>query len=121
MTIEDIIKCIPKVEQHVHIVGSVQPDTLLKLIKQSDTNLAYDTIDDIYKLYDYRDFVHFIEIYSTVNDLITHERHYETITYEMLLNQYNCNVFHVECIFSAYDHIRRGLSFGDMMRARIRL
>lgn len=115
MSVEETIKSLPKVEQHVHIVGSVQPDTLLWLIKQSESTLPYNTIEDIHKFYRYRDFVHFLDIYSTVNDLITHEKHYELITYEMLRNQHSCNVKHVECIFSAYDHMRRGLSFRDMI------
>jgi adenosine deaminase len=115
MSIEETIESLPKVEQHVHIVGSVQPDTLLWLIKLSELDLQYNTLDDIKNFYKYSDFVHFLDIYSTVNDLITHEKHYETITYGMLQSQHRCNVIHVECIFSAYDHMRRGLSFRDML------
>lgn len=115
MSIEETIKSLPKVEQHVHIVGSVRPETLLWLIGQSDLNLPYETLDDLNDFYAYRDFDHFLNIYSTVNDLITHEKYYETITYEMLQNQHSCGVRHVECIFSAYDHMDRGLSFKDMV------
>jgi aminodeoxyfutalosine deaminase len=115
MSIEESIKKLPKVEQHVHIVGSVRPETLLWLIEQSDLSSKYKTLDDLNDFYAYRDFDHFLNIYSTVNDLITEEKHYETITYQMLQNQHRCNVKHVECIFSAYDHMHRGLSFHDMV------
>ncbi len=115
MSVEEIIKQLPKIEQHVHIVGSVRPETLLWLNKQSDHALPYETLDDLKDFYAYRDFPHFLYIYSAVNGLITHEKHYEKITYEMLENEHRCNVKHVECIFSAYDHMHRGLDFKTMV------
>ena len=115
MSVEETIKALPKVEQHVHIVGSVRPKTLLGLIEESDLDLPFETLDDLKGFYDYSDFDHFLHVYSTVNDLITHEKHYETITYQMLQNQHECNVRHVECIFSAYDHMDRGLDFHEMV------
>lgn len=117
MSIEEKIKALPKVEQHVHIVGSVRPKTLLCLIEQSDLDLPFETLDDLHRFYDYSDFEHFLTVYSTVNDLVSHEKHYETITYEMLQNQHSCNVRHVECIFSAYDHMDRGLDFQEMVKS----
>ena len=115
MSIEEFIRKLPKVEQHVHIVGSVRPETLLWLIEQSELSSKYKTLDDLKEFYAYRDFEHFLTIYSTVNDLITNEKHFETLAYQMLQNQHECNVKHVECIFSAFDHMNRGLSFHDMI------
>jgi len=115
MSIEETIKQLPKIEQHVHIVGSVRPETLLWLNKQGEIKLPYKTLDDLKDFYAYQGFEHFLNVYSMVNELITHEKYYEIITYEMLQNQHNCNVKHVECIFSAYDHMHRGLDFSDMV------
>ena len=115
MSVEETIKQLPKIEQHVHIVGSVRPETLLWLNEQGEIKLPYKTLDDLKNFYAYKGFEHFLDVYSIVNDLITHEKYYETITYEMLQNQHSCNVKHVECIFSAYDHMHRGLDFADMV------
>lgn len=115
MSIEKTIKQLPKIEQHVHIVGSVRPETLLWLNEQGEIKLPYKTLDDLKDFYAYQGFEHFLNVYSMVNELITHEKYYEIITYEMLQNQHNCNVKHVECIFSAYDHMHRGLDFSDMV------
>ena len=115
MSVEDAIKALPKLEQHVHIVGSTKPETFLWLIRDSGSNLPYETLDDLRDFYKYSDFPHFIEIYSRVNDTITKESHYERITYEMLESQAACNVRHVEAIFSAWDHVRRGLDYGLMV------
>lgn len=115
MSIEETIKQLPKIEQHVHIVGSVRPETLLWLNEQGEIKLPYKTLDDLKDFYAYKGFEPFLDVYSMVNDLITHEKFYEIITYEMLQNQHRCNVKHVECIFSAYDHMHRGLDFNDMV------
>lgn len=117
MSLLESIKMLPKLEQHVHIVGSARPETLLWLIKDSGSNLPYRTVEDLETFYQYKDFPHFIKIYSTVNNTITKESHYERLTYEMLQSQSNCNVRHVEAIFSAWDHIRRGLDFQKMVDA----
>jgi aminodeoxyfutalosine deaminase len=114
---EENIKALPKLEQHVHIVGSIKPETLVWLIKKSGSELPYETVEDLREFYRYRDFSHFIGIYSKVNDTITSESYFEKIAYEMLESQANCNVRHVEAIFSAWDHIRRGLDYGLMLDA----
>jgi adenosine deaminase len=113
----EAIKALPKLEQHVHIVGSARPETLLWLIKDSGSSLPYNKVEDIKSFYRYKDFPHFIKIYSTVNGTITKESHYERLTYEMLQSHAECNVRHVEAIFSAWDHIRRGLDFRGMVDA----
>ncbi len=115
MSAEEVIKALPKLEQHVHIVGSTRPETFLWLIEDSGMDLPYMTVEDLEEFYDYSDFPHFLEVYSTVNDSITRESHYERITYEMMESQAACNVRHVEALFSAWDHVRRGLDYGLMV------
>ena len=110
-----IIRALPKLEQHIHIIGSTQPETLLWLIQDSGVKSDLKTTEDIKKHYRYTDFSHFIRVYSSVNDIVTKESQYEFITYEMLKNEKTCNVHHVEAIWSAYDHMRRGLDYSKML------
>ncbi len=117
MSVEEAIKALPKLEQHVHIVGSVRPDTFLWLIGDSGLDLPYETVEDLKDFYSYSGFPHFLEVYSKVNDSITSESHYERITYEMIESQAACSVWHVEALFSAWDHVRRGLDYGLMVDA----
>ena len=117
MDTEEIIRRLPKLEQHVHIVGSTKPETLLHIIEDSGAETKLKTLDDIKGFFQYSDFPHFISVYSTVNDCIIDEKYYEQITYEMLESDAACNVKHVEAIFSANDHVRRGLDYGEMLDA----
>jgi aminodeoxyfutalosine deaminase len=49
----------PKIELHVHLEGTVRPDTLREIAKRND----YALPDDLESLYHYRDFAHFIEVF----------------------------------------------------------
>jgi len=117
MDTEEIIKRLPKLEQHIHIVGSTKPETLLAIIEDNGVKMPFKTLEEIRSFFQFRDLPHFISVYSTVNDCITDEKYYERITYEMLESDAACNVKHVEAIFSANDHVRRGLDYGEMLDA----
>jgi aminodeoxyfutalosine deaminase len=52
----------PKIELHVHLEGTVRPDTLREIAKRNDHALP----DDLESLYHYRDFAHFIEVFNLV-------------------------------------------------------
>ena len=117
MDTEGLIRALPKAEQHVHIVGSTRPETLLWLMEQGDIESPFRTADDIRRFFQYRDFPHFISIYSRVVNCITTEDQFERITYEMLEGDACCNVRYVEASFSVPDHVLLGLDYGRMLDA----
>jgi adenosine deaminase len=117
MQIEQLIKKLPKVEQHIHIVGSTKPETLLWLAEESDLDKPFKTPQDAQRFFHYKSFPQFIDVYCTVVDCITRESQFERITYEMLESDARCNVQYVEASFSAPDHVLRGLDYGKMLDA----
>lgn len=117
MDAEELMRALPKAEQHVHIVGSTRPKTLLWLIEEGNLDKPYETVEDIRRFFEYRNFPHFISIYTTVVDCITTEDQFERITYEMLEDDARYNVRYVEASFSAPDHVRMGLDYGQMLNA----
>ncbi len=115
--IETIIRALPKIDQHIHIVGSTRPETLLWLLKEGELKKPFKTVRDIRKFFQYRDFSHFITVYCVVHKCITQEDQFERITYEMLEDEARCNVRYVEASFSAYDHVKRSLDYNLMLDA----
>lgn len=112
-----MIKKLPKVEQHVHIVGSTRPETWLWLAEEGDLDKPFKTPRDAQRFFRYKSFPQFIDVYCTVVDCITKESQFERITYEMLESDAQCNVQYVEASFSAPDHVLRGLDYGKMLDA----
>jgi adenosine deaminase len=117
MEIEQIIRALPKVEQHVHIVGSTKPETLLWLAEEGGIEKPFETLEEARNFFSYRNFPHFISVYRMVVDCITKEDQFDRLTYEMLENDARCNVHYVEASFSAPDHTLRGLDYSRMLDA----
>jgi adenosine deaminase len=115
--VEALIKALPKIEQHVHIVGSTRPETVLWLLKEGGLNKPFETVRDVRRFFQYRDFLHFINVYKTVFRCFTQEDQFERITYEMLEDASRCNVKYVEASFSAPDHVKEGLDYELMLDA----
>ena len=113
----EAIKALPKVELHVHTLGSLQPSTLLSIIREDGLDTPYQTVDDIIRRFQYSDFAHFIEVYMEIIEYITEEKQFEHITYDMLEKCSECNTRYVEASFSPRDHLQHNLEFSKMVKA----
>jgi len=111
------IRALPKAEQHIHLVGSTQPETLLWLAEEGGLDVPFETVEEVRGFFSYTDFDHFIRVYSTVVDCIAREAQFERLAYEMLEAGRRCNVRDIEASFSAPDHVRKGLDYGGMLDA----
>ncbi len=113
----ETIRALPKAEQHIHLVGSTRPETLLWLAGEGGLDVPFETVEEVRGFFSYTDFDHFIRVYSTVVDCITEEAQFERIAYEMLEAGHRCNVRDFEASFSAPDHVRKGLDYHGMLDA----
>ena len=60
-SLEQFVTQMPRVVGlHVHLEGSVRPETLLKLAKRYKVALPADDIEGLRQWYTFRDFDHFI-------------------------------------------------------------
>jgi adenosine deaminase len=117
MNVEEAIKALPKVELHIHTLGSIQPSTLLTVIREDGLDTPYRTVEDIVRRFQYTDFVHFIEVYMEIVGYISDEKHFEHITFDMLKKCSECNTRYVEASFSPRDHLQHNLDFSKMVDA----
>ena len=60
---EDFIRSIPKAELHLHIEGSLEPELLFELAKRNGVALAFPTVEDLRRAYDFSDLQSFLDIY----------------------------------------------------------
>jgi adenosine deaminase len=124
ISIEHFITKMPKVELHVHLEGSVRPETLLKLAKRHHIALPADDVDGLRKWYTFRDFNHFIEIYMTISSCLRTAEDIELIAREFLMGQAEQNILYSEVTFTPFNqYMNNGLGFHEQIdavnRARI--
>ena len=78
----EAIRALPKVELHVHILGSIRPETLLSIIREDEVKTPYATVEEIIKRFEYTDFANFLRTYMEIVDYITDESPLEQKSYE---------------------------------------
>jgi aminodeoxyfutalosine deaminase len=81
--IKHYLQAAPKAELHVHLEGSIRPETVLALAKRNKVSLPVTTLQEAQQWFKYRDFPHFIEIFSAVVSCLGTAEDYELITYEL--------------------------------------
>jgi adenosine deaminase len=109
---------IPKVELHVHMEGSVQPETLLKLARKHRIALPAEDVDGLRKWYTFSDFYHFAEIYIMISGCLQTADDIELIAKEFLVGQARQNILYSEVTFTPYNQFMGNqLGFHDQMDA----
>jgi aminodeoxyfutalosine deaminase len=73
---------LPKVELHVHHVGSASPRAVAELAERHPGVVPSDP-DALTRFFEFRDFAHFVEVYLAVVDLIRTPDDVRLLTYEV--------------------------------------
>jgi len=119
MSLDTFIRRMPKVELHVHLEGSIQPETLLLLARRNNVTLPYTTVEGLRQWYKFTDFPHFVEIYLAISACICRPDDIEFIAREFLRGQAAQRIQHSEVTFSPYTHYstNRRIPFEDQLAA----
>ena len=90
----------PKIELHVHLEGTVRPETLLEIARRNGYALPTDSVDGLRALYEYRDFAHFIEVFMLTSGALEHEEDFRRIVVEYAAEAVEHGAVYLEAIFS---------------------
>ena len=122
MPISPHILALPKAELHLHLEGSVDPATLAELSRRHDAGTTR-LLDEsaVERLYQYRDFLGFLNAFKEVAERLRTSDDYELITYRLMQKLKAENVLHAEAYVSVgvinwykldFDTIFEGLERG---------
>jgi len=118
MSLNSFIQSMPKVELHVHLEGSIRPETFLKLAQRHGIVLPADTVQGLRQWYTFTDFDHFIEIYSNICKCIRTPEDVELVAREFLAGQAAQNVVYSEVTYTPYSqYLASGLAFDEQLEA----
>ena len=109
------IERLPKAELHLHIEGTLEPETMFKIARRNGVDLSYRSVEEARKAYRFADLQSFLDVYyDGAQVLITEEDFYE-ITWEYLTRVSAENVQHVELFFDPQTHTSRGIAFKTVL------
>jgi len=119
MSFDTFIRRMPKVELHVHLEGSIQPETLLLLARRNSVTLPTATAEGLRQWYKFTDFPHFVEIYLAISACVCSPEDIEFIAREFLRGQAAQRILHSEVTFSPFTHYstNKRIPFEDQIAA----
>jgi aminodeoxyfutalosine deaminase len=109
-----LVTPFPKIELHVHLEATVQPETLLELARRNGEALPADTVEDVRALYEFRDFDHFIEIWILTTNCLRHEADFRQVVVDYAEQAKRHGAVYLEAIFSPIERTWRGVSWDEM-------
>ena len=102
---------LPKIELHLHIEGTLEPELLFKLAKRNSIQLPFNSVNEVKKAYQFSNLQDFLDIYYQGAEVLLHKQDFYDLTWAYLLMCKQQNVIHVEPFFDPQTHTARGVPF----------
>jgi aminodeoxyfutalosine deaminase len=106
-TANRFIQAMPKAELHVHLEGTVKPETVLKLAQRNHLLhlLPSPNVEELRRWFTFVDFPHFIQTMLTLQRLLCTTEDFATIVYECGLDMHEQNIVYREVTLTPYTHV----------------
>ncbi|WMC12321.1 adenosine deaminase [Oceanimonas pelagia] len=105
------IEQLPKVELHLHIEGSLEPELVFALARRNGITLNYADESALRAAYDFDDLQSFLDIYYAGMSVLQTEQDFFDMTHAYLQRAHRENVRHTEIFFDPQAHTDRGVPF----------
>jgi len=107
----DWLNALPKIELHLHLEGSLEPELMFALAKRNGIELAYDNVEALLQAYNFSNLQDFLDIYYQGANVLQSEEDFYDLTWAYLTKCHQQNVVHVEPFFDPQTHTDRGIEF----------
>lgn len=110
-TIDRYIEGLPKVELHLHIEGSLEPELMFALAQRNKIKIPFKSVEEVRKAYDFSNLQSFLDIYYQGMNVLQKEQDFYDLTWAYLTRVASQNVVHTEIFFDPQGHTSRGVAF----------
>ncbi len=107
--LEALIRAVPKVELHLHIEGTLEPEMVFELARKHGVTLPYASVDALRAAYQFSDLQSFLDIYYAGCDVLRDADDFHAMTMAYLRRAHADRVVHVEIFFDPQTHTARGI------------
>lgn len=105
------IQQLPKVELHLHIEGSLEPELMFELAKRNNIDIPFSSPEEVRAAYQFSNLQSFLDIYYQGANVLIHEQDFFDLTWAYMLRCKQDNVIHTEIFFDPQTHTDRGIAF----------
>lgn len=118
--LENQIKEMKKVVLHLHLDGSLRPETVYKWLKEEGKDVSFEEVKKALMVEkDCRDLTEYLEKFDLPCKMLQTEEHIEQATYELFEDLAKQNVIYAEVRFAPSKHKEKGLDNDKIVEAAI--
>jgi len=111
----NFVQALPKVELHLHIEGTLEPDLMFELAARNGIQLPFESVAQVRDAYNFHNLQSFLDIYYQGANVLIHEADFFALTWAYLLRCQADNVLHTEIFFDPQTHTDRGVAFDTVV------
>jgi adenine deaminase len=113
--IEDLIRRLLKVELHLHIEGTLEPELAFALAARHGIALPYASVDELRAAYSFDDLQSFLDLYYSTCDVLRDRSDFYALAMAYFARAHADNIVHAELFFDPQTHTARGVQLGDVI------
>jgi adenosine deaminase len=102
---------LPKVELHVHVEGTLEPELMFELAARNGVRLPYASVEEVRRAYQFTDLQSFLDLYYAGTRVLVTEQDFYDLAWAYLTRVAGQTVRHVELFFDPQAHTARGVPF----------
>lgn len=111
----NFIQQLPKVELHLHIEGTLEPEMMFELAKRNRITLPFANPEEVQAAYEFTNLQSFLDIYYQGANVLIEEQDFYDLTFAYLTRCHKDNVIHTEIFFDPQTHTDRGIAFDTVI------
>ncbi|MGR5142917.1 adenosine deaminase [Photobacterium sp. DNB23_23_1] len=108
---KSFISGLPKVELHLHLEGTLEPELMFILAERNNVTLPYSSIESLKAAYQFHDLQAFLDLYYQGALVLQTEQDFYDLTYAYLERCKEQHIIHTEVFFDPQIHTQTGTPF----------
>ncbi|MGO2879887.1 MAG: adenosine deaminase [Halomonas sp.] len=117
---QDFLRNLPKVELHLHIEGSLEPELMFALAERNSIELPYSSVEEAKAAYRFKDLQGFLNLYFQGMSVLRHEQDFYDLAMDYFKRASSEGVVHIDIHFDPQAHLQRGVSLDVVMSGLLR-
>jgi adenosine deaminase len=106
---ESLIRRLPKVELHLHIEGTLEPEMMFCLAAKHGVALPYASVEAVRAAYNFHDLQSFLDLYYAGCDVLRDRSDFYALAMAYFTRAHADRVVHAELFFDPQTHTVRGI------------
>lgn len=106
---------LPKAELHLHLEGTLEPETIFGLAERNGIRLPYADVDDLAARYEFNDLQSFLDLYYANMATLQTAQDFADMTEAYLVRAATAGVRHAEVFLDPQAHTARGVPLQEVM------